>query len=92
MSTQTTPGGPVIGIATFRTLITPESDDHAHTAQHAQVDHSHSGGGGGSLVEADIPENLGLQNLQIGDAGTYDEPPVWLRGRSGNRDGETEHD
>ena len=72
MSTQTTPGGPVIGIATFRTLITPESDDHAHTAQHAQVDHSHSGGGGGSLVEADIPENLGLQNLQIGDAGTYD--------------------
>mgnify|MGYP000565171424 CR=1 FL=1 len=67
MSTQTTPGGPVIGIAPFRILITPESDDHAHTAQHAQVDHT-----GGALVEADIPENLGLQNLQIGDAGTYD--------------------
>ena len=72
MSTQTTPGGPVIGIATFRTLITPESDDHAHTAQHAQVDHSHSGGGGGALVEADIPENLGLKNLQVSVGGTYD--------------------
>ena len=62
----------MIGIATFRTLITPESDEHAHTAQHAQVDHSHAGGGGGAIVEADIPEDLGLKNLQVSFAGTYD--------------------
>ena len=63
MSTITTPGGPVIGVAVLRIPVVPESDTHAHNAQHAQVVHQH--------VNVDVPESFSAKNIQVSPNGTY---------------------
>ena len=63
MSTITTPGGPVIGVAVLRIPVVPESDTHVHNAQHAQVVHQH--------VDVDVPENFSAKNIQVSSNGTY---------------------
>ena len=65
MSTITTPGGPVIGVAVLRIPVVPESDTHAHNAQHAQVVHQH--------VNVDVPESFSAKNIQVSPNGTYIE-------------------
>ena len=63
MSTITTPGGPVIGVAVLRIPVVPESDTHAHNAQHAQVVHQH--------VNVDVPESFSAKNIQVSPNGTF---------------------
>ena len=64
MSTQTSPGGPVLNIAVLRIPVVPESDDHIHNAQHAQVVHQH--------VDVEVPESFGAKNIQVSTSGVYD--------------------
>ena len=61
MSTITT--SPVIGVAVLRIPVVPESDTHAHNAQHAQVVHQH--------VNVDVPESFSAKNIQVSPNGTY---------------------
>ena len=63
MSTQTTPGGPVLNIAPLRIPVVPDSDAHAHNAQHAQIVHAH----------ADVPEDFGAKNIQVSQSGIFDD-------------------
>ena len=64
MSTQTSPGGPVLGIALLRLPVVPESDAHAHNAQHAQVVHQH--------VDVEVPESFSAKDIQVSENGVYD--------------------
>ena len=58
----TTLGGPVILLANHREPVTPEDNDHVHTAQHALVSHSHVSG----------TDDLALKNLHVKPDGLFD--------------------
>ena len=68
MST-TTPNGPVIRIAKESVPVEESETEHVHS-HHAAVSHTHANTG--PVTEADIPDDLGLKNVQISQSGTYD--------------------
>ena len=48
----------------MRLPVVPESDAHAHTAQHAQVVHQH--------VDVEVPESFSAKDIQVSENGVYD--------------------